>query len=102
MKNAIIVVAIGFVLIFTTLVFSTESRPQRSFLGNLQQMDFVIVEGEYVTEPGRILGQWEGRTTIPTKYPFMLSVIITVTGIVMLIISIVQRRKDSDSGNKAE
>jgi hypothetical protein len=98
MKRAIIVISVGLVLILTTLVFSSGHDSRRTFLGNLQRMEIVIAEGEYVTEPGKLFsGHYEGRTTIPTKYPFILSVIVASTGIVMLVTEITSRKKDNGS-----
>lgn len=95
MKRAIIVIAVGLVLILTTLVFSSGHVPQRTFLGNLQEMKIVIAEGEYV---GQLFsGHYEGRIAIPTKYPFILSVIVASIGIVMLVTEITSRKKDNGS-----
>jgi hypothetical protein len=94
MKKPVIIISIGLVLMISTLVFSSGHSSKRTFLGNLQQMEIVLVEGEYVTGPGAWFGHYEGGTRIPTKYPFIVSVIVTVTGVAMLITEIATRKKD--------
>jgi hypothetical protein len=91
MKRAITITAVGIVLILASLIFSSGHHPQLTFLGNLQQMEIVLVEGKYVTSPRSFIGHYQGRVGIPTKYPFIISVIITVAGLVMIINRVTSR-----------
>lgn len=89
-KTGIVLTAIGVVLILATLIFSEGYDPSRTFLGNIQYMEIVLREGEYI----RYYNLYIGRSTIPTKYPFLLSIIVAMIGIVMIILSRISKKSD--------
>jgi hypothetical protein len=89
MKNAIVITVTGVVLILATLILSSGHHSGRTFLGNIQAMEIVLAEGKYVPEFS--LGNfytpahYEGRVTIPTKYPLVISLVVTAIGLVMML-----------------
>ena len=106
MNKGIVLTAVGIISIAATLVLSSGSKPHNTFLGNFRDMEIVIDKGHYDmnlnpdgskkhinTSLPRFVpqsfsdtpGYCMSRIAIPTKYPFLLSVLLTCAGLVMLV-----------------
>ena len=106
MKSGIILSAVGIVLLLATLILSEGYDVKRPFLGNIQNMQIVIKEGVATYYPEVKTGfvdrsnpfadhdaytSYEGRVEVGTRYPFLLSLVVTIAGIVVVLISITSR-----------
>jgi hypothetical protein len=91
MKVGIIAVAAGTALMALTLFFSSGYHPMRGFLGNVQTMEIVFVEGRYVKGEGHsisdLLGHYEGRFAIPTRWLVAASSLVIIGGFALTAIA---------------
>jgi RNA polymerase subunit RPABC4/transcription elongation factor Spt4 len=92
MKNGVILTAIGLVLILTCFLFSDGGNSKRSFLQNIGDMSIEIAEGEYIDTGDFSTSYSEDDLEIPIKYPLFLAIIVTATGIVMIVLSKTEKK----------
>lgn len=88
MRNkGIITILAGIAVLFISIFFSSGSHPKSDLIGKISQLEIVLEEGEYVSGTGLFsIGHYEGRISIPLKYPLSLSTLLILigTGIVLL------------------
>ena len=90
MKKGIILTATGIILMLATLILSSGNVPKRTFLGNIQAMELILVKGDYV----EYFGLYEGRVAIPTRYPFILSLVVAIVGIAKILIDVTWKEEN--------
>jgi len=84
-NKGIITILVGIGLLLISIFFSSGYSHKRDLINNIPQMEIVFVPGEYV--PDTAYGHYEGRTSLPLKYPLSLSVVLILlgTGVVLII-----------------
>jgi len=92
MKNGVIVTAIGVVLILFCFIFSSGSNSKLSFIQNISRMNIEITEGEYIDTGDVSTSYIEDGLEIPFKYPLFLAIIVTATGVVMIVLSKTEKK----------
>lgn len=94
-KKSVTIIAVGLILTLATLVFSHGHSAKSTFIGNLQRMEIIITEGEFVKETDHMHGHYIGRMSIPTKYPFCYPLL----GIFIVFLSPLGHRLDFVTDN---
>jgi len=87
-NKGIISILLGVGLLFVSIFFSSGYHPRLNFIGNIPRMKIVLDKGKYVAGTGLYsTGHYEGRVTIPLKYPLFLSVVLILLGTGNVLIS---------------
>jgi Flp pilus assembly protein TadD len=85
--RTIILIATAITLIPLALLFSSSYKPRLGLIGNLQEMEIMLREGEWVANSYVPLGGYMvGQVTIPTRYVLVLLLVITAAGFVNMLV----------------
>ena len=95
-NGSISLIMIGIAVVVLSLLFSSGYHPRLGFFGSIERMEVVLVKGTYRENIFHVLDQtipgvWEGRVSIPIRYPLAVSVLLIVFGTGSLFFS----KKDS-------
>lgn len=102
-NTGVVSTIVGIGIFLLSIVFSQGYSPESGFIRSLSNMEIVLIEGVYVemaieknvntnpllpVTPIVIVPEhYEGRVTIPLKYPISFSIIVILLGIGIVIIS---------------